>query len=92
MDKKPAGRLELIVGNMFSGKSTELVRRINKDISINKRILIINYSLDNRYSSDSISTHDNTSVKCLKLSKLSDISEELLDNNDSFLLTKDNFL
>ena len=91
MDKKPAGRLELIVGNMFSGKSTELVRRINKEKSINKRILIINYSLDNRYSSDSISTHDNTSVKCLKLSKLSDISEELLDNNDSFFIDEGQF-
>ena len=38
-----SGKLELIIGNMFSGKSTELIRRINRDKSINKKILIINY-------------------------------------------------
>ena len=30
--------LELIIGNMFSGKSTELIRRINREKSINKKI------------------------------------------------------
>ena len=31
------GRLELIIGGMFSGKSTELIRRINREKSINKK-------------------------------------------------------
>jgi thymidine kinase len=34
----PPGKLELIVGNMFSGKSSELIRRINREKSINKNI------------------------------------------------------
>ena len=52
----PVGKLELIIGNMFSGKSTELIRRINIEKSISKKILVINYIGDNRYSSNSISS------------------------------------
>ena len=33
------GSLEIIIGNMFSGKSTELIRRINSILSINKNII-----------------------------------------------------
>jgi hypothetical protein len=32
---------------MFSGKSTELIRRINREKSIHKRILVINFIDDN---------------------------------------------
>jgi hypothetical protein len=31
------GRLELIIGNMFSGKSTELIRRVHRERSIHKK-------------------------------------------------------
>ena len=67
------GRLELIIGSMFSGKSTELIRRINREKSIDKKIIIINYINDNRYSSNSVSTHDQVKVNCIKVSKLTKI-------------------
>jgi thymidine kinase len=67
------GKLELIIGNMFSGKTSELIRRINREKSINKKILVVNYIADNRYSSNSIASHDNLKVSCLKLEKLNDV-------------------
>ena len=85
------GRLELIIGNMFSGKSSELIRRINRERSINKKILIINYSGDNRYSRDSISTHDLTKLKCLKLEKLLDLPEQNIQQYDSFFIDEAQF-
>jgi thymidine kinase len=85
------GKLELIIGNMFSGKSSELIRRINREKSINKRILVINYHLDNRYSSDSISTHDNTQVKCLKVSSLAEIEMSIIESHDSFFIDEGQF-
>ena len=69
------GKLELIIGGMFSGKSTELIRRINKEKSINKKLLVINYAEDNRYSKDSVITHDSVKVKCLKLLKLGEVMQ-----------------
>ena len=86
-----SGKLELIIGNMFSGKTSELIRRINREKSINKKILVINYSLDNRYSNDSISTHDYIKVKSLKVPKLSNIPEKILEDYDSFFIDEAQF-
>ena len=85
------GRLELIIGNMFSGKSSELIRRINRERSINKKILVINYLGDNRYSKDSVTTHDLTKVKCLKLDKLLSLNENIINGYDSFFIDEAQF-
>jgi thymidine kinase len=85
------GRLELIIGNMFSGKSTELIRRINREKSINKKIIVINYSEDNRYSTNSVSTHDQTKVNCLKLKLLSDFDPHFINQYDSFFIDEAQF-
>jgi thymidine kinase len=69
------GRLELIIGNMFSGKSTELIRRMHKLKSINKRIIVINYSGDTRYSSGNVSTHSGNTVDSLHLKYLCDFNK-----------------
>ena len=85
------GRLELIIGNMFSGKSSELIRRINREKSINKKILIVNFSGDNRYSNCSVATHDNVKINCLKLEKLNEITENMILSYDSFFIDEGQF-
>jgi len=86
------GRLELIIGNMFSGKSTELIRRINREKSINKKILVINFIQDNRYSTTNvIVSHDQLKVNCLKLGKLSELSKNIINQYDSFFIDEAQF-
>jgi thymidine kinase len=85
------GSLELIIGNMFSGKSTELIRRINSIKSINKKVLIINYIHDNRYSKDSVCSHDNIKIKSLKTDFLLLIDKELLLNSDFIFIDEGQF-
>ena len=85
------GKLELIIGNMFSGKSSELIRRINREKSINKKILVVNFSGDNRYSNCSIATHDNVKLNCLKLEKLNEITENMILSYDSFFIDEGQF-
>ncbi len=60
MDPLPfSGHLELIIGPMFSGKSTELQRKIKRYQCAKKRCLVINYANDNRYSDEGfVATHD----------------------------------
>ena len=72
------GRIELILGCMFSGKSSELIRRIRRYQSINKKVLSINYINDTRYGENNIITHDQLKEKALFASKL----EILLQNKD----------
>jgi thymidine kinase len=46
----PTGTIEIIYGPMFSGKSSELLRKIRRFEHARKRCLVLNYSHDNRYS------------------------------------------
>jgi thymidine kinase len=52
--------LELIIGPMFAGKSTELIRRVRRLRSVKKNVFIINHALNVRYASDAVTTHDDT--------------------------------
>jgi thymidine kinase len=52
------GRIEMIMGPMFAGKSTELLRRVNRLEISGKKCISIKYSADTRYFENSISTHD----------------------------------
>ena len=74
------GYLELIIGPMFAGKSTELIRIIKNYQVLNCKILTINHSINCRYGSDNIITHDLIEMK-------SNISL-----NDLSLLLKDDLL
>ena len=75
------GRLDIIIGSMFSGKSTEIIRLINRYKVLNKNILILNHCLDNRYQESSISTHSNISLKCTSIKSFDEI--ELKSYQDS---------
>ena len=50
--------LELIIGSMYSGKSTELMRRVKRVQSIGMNCLVINHTNDTRVDGDFIQTHD----------------------------------
>ena len=64
-------RIEIILGCMFSGKSTELIRRCNRYHAIGKTVTLINHALDTR-TDDSIKTHDGSKSVAIKLTKLMD--------------------
>jgi thymidine kinase len=52
------GRIEVIVGPMFAGKTTELLRRIERAELGRKRCCVMKYAKDKRYSVEKVSTHD----------------------------------
>lgn len=59
------GRLELILGPMFAGKSTKLIEVANRYESINKRILTVTHIIDNRYGEGVISSHNKIQKQCI---------------------------
>jgi len=56
--------LELIVGCMYSGKSSELIRRVKRLQTINQSYIIYNSHFDQRYGSSGIYTHDKIHLQC----------------------------
>lgn len=70
--------ITLIIGSMYSGKTSELLRRITRFQSIQKRVLVINSKLDDRYSGgNSIVSHDEYSYNCIKASTLEEVNDEM---------------
>ena len=63
-------RIEIIMGCMFSGKSTELIRRLKRHRAINQVILVINSIKDTRSSDDVIKTHNWETFACMKVDNL----------------------
>lgn len=63
--------LHLIIGCMFSGKSTELIRRVRRLKAIGRRVIVLNHIIDDRYGeSDICSTHYGDGISAIKISKL----------------------
>jgi thymidine kinase len=68
------GKLELIIGPMFSGKSTELIRRIRLYKIIKKKVLVIKPKIDNRYYENKITSHNFETADCNLVSSLSELT------------------
>ena len=67
------GYLEIIIGPMFSGKTSELLNLYKKYNFCKVKTIVINYAGDTRYSSTCLATHDGIEIPCRYLEKLSDL-------------------
>ena len=57
--------LELILGPMFAGKSSAIIRIVNRHRSIQTPILLVSHISDNRYSEDHVvANHDMIQIPC----------------------------
>ena len=65
--------LELIIGPMFSGKTSKLLEIYKQCIFCNIPVCIINHSIDTRYSETMLSTHDKLMAPCLRTSELNSL-------------------
>jgi len=72
------GKLEMIIGPMFSGKSTELIREIRLAKVIEKKVLVIKPLLDDRYENTKIVSHSFESEECNTIDFLYKLDEQVL--------------
>jgi thymidine kinase len=81
-----SGYLKLILGPMFSGKTSELIALYRRYIRSGRKVMVINYAGDTRYSATDLSTHDKQMIHCFMLNQLKDVYKSDLykdnDNND----------
>ncbi len=72
------GHIELIIGPMFSGKSTELQRRIKRHTIAKHDCVVIKYNKDTRYSIEEMATHDRRMLKATAAARLEDVYASML--------------
>ncbi len=56
------GRIEVICGSMFSGKTEELIRRMKRAKIAKQRVEIFKPSMDTRYSEEDVVSHDQNAI------------------------------
>ena len=76
------GSIELICGSMFSGKSEELIRRIRRAQYGKQNVIVFKPMIDNRYSKETIMTHNGNSINAHPVKSLTDIIEKLTPTID----------
>ncbi len=59
----PCGWIEVICGSMFSGKTEELIRRINRARIAKQSVEIFKPAVDTRYAEDDVVSHDHAMIK-----------------------------
>ncbi len=93
--KNNEGYLELILGPMFSGKTSTLKKIYDQCMYCNIPIMVINYEADNRYCDASfMSTHDKIMIPCVKGTTITEILEqnkEKVEESEVILINEGQF-
>jgi len=89
------GYLELILGSMFSGKTSYLLDVYKKCMFCNIPVAVINYAADDRYTSEPmLSTHDKQMIPCILATTISDAiqnNSEMIARVETILINEGQF-
>ena len=72
-----SGKLEIICGSMFSGKSEELIRRLKRAKIARKSVIVFKHSFDNRTFLEYVVSHDGSKIEAIALDNPLEILERL---------------
>ena len=79
------GYLELIIGPMFSGKTSRILEIYRKATYCNNTVYVLNHSFDDRYSNTEVVNHNNEKIPCMNYNKINDfINCVILINEGQF--------
>ena len=73
MTNEQFGWIEIICGSMFSGKTEELIRRLNRAKYAKQKIKVFKPIIDSRFNKDFVFSHDKNQIESKSVSKSSDI-------------------
>lgn len=68
------GHIEVITGSMFSGKTEELIRRIERAEIAGQKVKVFKPSIDDRYSEEEVGSHNGSQWEAYVVEQDEDIS------------------
>lgn len=89
---KKGGRIELIVGPMFSGKSSELIRRTTRYIIADSKVQLYKPKIDKRYSIEDIVSHDDRKIRAVPINVTEEIEKSFKDDTEVLAIDEIQFL
>lgn len=95
MTSTKTGYLQVILGCMYSGKTSKLISIYKHNKIAGIPTCVINYVHDNRYDENDMSTHDGLTIPCKKVEKLFELlsnkNSKLLKNTQAFIINEGQF-
>jgi len=74
------GKLEVICGSMFSGKSEELIRRLRRAEFAHLKIQVFKHCLDNRKTLDQINAHSGDKLCAVAVDTVKNLKNFILED------------
>jgi thymidine kinase len=71
--KHYSGRIEIICGSMFCGKTEELIRRVRRAMIAKQKVQVYKPEIDDRYSVQHVSSHSGQNIDALPISNVREI-------------------
>jgi len=78
--KHHQGRLEVITGPMFCGKTDELLRRLRRATIAKQKIQVFKPGFDIRYSNEKVTSHAGNEYNAYPVENITDVPTLLLDD------------
>lgn len=72
-----SGRVEVVCGSMFSGKTEELIRRLRRARIARQKVQVFKPVLDNRYAEEKVVSHDGQGLAALPVKSAAAILETI---------------
>jgi thymidine kinase len=73
---RDTGWIEVITGCMFSGKTEELIRRLNRARYARQTVVIFKPRIDGRYAPDSVVSHSRQELSAIAIDEANEIVEQ----------------
>lgn len=72
-NSSPTGWIEVICGSMFSGKTEELIRRLNRARIAKQKVEVFKPAMDTRYDENNVVSHDENKSSSIPVQNASQI-------------------
>ena len=71
------GRVEVIAGSMFSGKTEELIRRVRRAVLARQKVQAFKPLVDNRYDASNIVSHGFITIEAVPISTSKELGDDV---------------
>jgi thymidine kinase len=72
-NQEKKGQIEVICGSMFSGKTEELIRRLNRALIARQKVEIFKPAVDTRYEMEQVVSHNSNAIRSTPVNFAEDI-------------------
>ncbi len=88
---KPLGKLTVVCGSMFAGKSEELIRLARRSLYAKRKVQVFKPSVDKRYDETNVVSHMGVSHAAVPVNSVQELKSKLAPDTEVILIEEAQF-